>query len=465
MAFNSHRIVVVMLLTSIAGGCATRYVERDLSKDEFSDNFGDVVVSQTSEALKKKPLTCLGVLPFIATRAEYSPTDDVRKAIHAQLAPTGVRLIPLQKIDQLFKKELSTEANIAALSSANNCDTYLSGEVTERSTRFWGIYSEVKVGARLQIRQLNQGQPLWEGRHIAIVRDGGLPLNPATAVTTTISAGANLRQEQVTRTTHDLARRLVGAIPSLTFQETPLANDLSPDKDSASNSQSQQAANLASLKTELKGMPPFDVEQRLTDELSSDRWTASKEREEVAELLIAKAPSNSLGYREMAKSKLAHGQGAMAVIYGKKLVQLEPDDPDSQFLLGRAYLKAAKPDEAVQPLLKAAGADIPKPVYFTALGLSYSQQGKYALAIAAYTKALELTPDDSFALLQLGMAQSFEGDEEEAALSIRKSIVVAIASNERASAEKSLVALQSLGLENRISAEDLQALKERIHRL
>jgi tetratricopeptide (TPR) repeat protein len=152
-------------------------------------------------------------------------------------------------------------------------------------------------------------------------------------------------------------------------------------------------------------------------------------------------------------------------MYGKKLVQLEPDNSDNHFLLGRAYLKAEKPEEATQPLLKAAGADLPKPVYFTALGLSYAQQGKYGLAIASYKKGLEFAPTDSFALLQLGMTQAFAGDEEDAALTIRQSMIAAIANNERGSAEKSLTALQSLGLDNQLSTEDLRVIKERIQRL
>ena len=155
----------------------------------------------------------------------------------------------------------------------------------------------------------------------------------------------------------------------------------------------------------------------------------------------------------------------MAVMYGKKLVQLEPANPDNQFLLGRAYLKAEKPEEATQPLLKAAGAELPKQVYFTALGLSYTQQGKFELAVASYKKALEFAPKDSFALLQLGMTQAFAGDDEDAAKTIRQSMIAAIANNERTSAEKSLNALHSLGLDNQLSTEDLRNIKERIQRL
>ena len=44
-------------------------------------------------------------------------------------------------------------------------------------------------------------------------------------------------------------------------------------------------------------------------------------------------------------------------------------------------------------------------------------------------------------------------------------MIAAIANNERASAEKSLTALQSLGLDTQLSAEDLRAIKDRIQRL
>jgi Flp pilus assembly protein TadD len=200
-------------------------------------------------------------------------------------------------------------------------------------------------------------------------------------------------------------------------------------------------------------------------ELTGSQWTSYKDREVLAELLIAKAPQNPLGYAEMAKSRLAVGQGGMAIAYAKKLTELAPNEPDHQFLLGRAYLKANKPAESLPPLLRAAGADLPKPVYFSGLGIAYAQQGQYLLAVAAYKKSLELDPTNGFALLQMGMAQAFAGDEEEAALSIRRSIIIAIANHEKASAENGLNALASLGLESQLSKDELKLIEEKVRKL
>ncbi len=461
---NTARFITFGLLSLFVAGCATRYVERDLSKEEVTDNMGDVVVSQTSDAVKKHPPKCLAVLPLAAAKPEYEPTEDIRKAIHSHLAPTGVKLVPLQKVDAVYDKRLSVRDHMAAINAGTGCDAYIAGEVTEKNTRFWGIYSEVKIGAKLQMLRAEQDKPIWEGKHTAVVRDGGIPWNPVTAVTSAVSAGSNLRQEQITRITHDLARRLVHAIPGLKYQEELISDNSQADTDSKVPIAPKALAPLANFKAELKDKTDTEIEKLLVDELSGSKWTG-KDREELAELLVAKFAQNPLGYAEMAKIKLNARQGGQAVNYAKKLVQLAPNVAENQFLLGRAYLVTDKPREALPWLLKAVGSESPKPIYYTGLGLAYAQEGLYPLAIAAYRKSLEHEPVNQFTLMQLGMAQAFAGENEEAAVTIRKSIIVAIANNERSSAENSLNVLNSLGLDSQLTEDDLLALQERIKKL
>lgn len=458
---NITRWIIMGMSTLLMAGCATRYVERDVSKEEVTDNLGDVVVSQATDVIKKQPPKCLAVLPLAASKLDYEPTDDVRKAIHSHLAPTGVKLLPLQQVDGLYDKRLSIKDNVAALSVTTGCDSYITGEVTDKNSRFWGIYSEVKIGAKLQIFRAGQDKPIWEGKHIAVVRDGGIPLNPVAAVTSAVSAGANLRQEQVTRTTHDLARRLVHAIPGLRFQE-----ELVVESKVAELKEPEKAPEppLIALRSQLNQKTDSEIERILVNELQGSKWIG-KDRLELAELLISKAPQNPVGYSEVAKLKLGTGEGGSAVNYAKKLVQLSPNDAESHFLLGRAYLKADKPADALPSLLKAAGSELPKAVYYSGVGIAYAQQGRYSLAIAAYEKSLELDPRNQFTLMQLGMAQAFSGDDEEAASTIRRGIIVAIANNEKSGAENGLNALTSLGLEKQLSKDEMQALQDRIRKL
>lgn len=453
---------MLLLGSLVVSGCATRYVERDPAKEALADNLGDVVVSQSSESIKKDPPRCIAVLPLTAAKPALAPTDSVRKAIHSHLAPTGVRLIPIQKVDAIIDKRLSVKENTALISTATGCDAVVSGEVLEKSSRFWGVYSEVKIGAQLKIFRVGVEKPIWEGKHIAVVRDGGVPLNPVSALSSIVSAGSNLREEQVTRTTHDLARRLVHAIPGLKFNEESVSQLTQTDNQFI---EKPAIAPLAKLKSEIEALPVVEAEHVLVKELSGPDWPNYKDREMLAEILISKAPQNSVGYAEMAKAKLAIGQSGLAVVYAKKLTEISPNEPDHQFLLGRAYLKADKPAESLPPLLRAAGADIPKPVYFSGLGIAYAQQGKYPLAVAAYQKSLALDPANAFTLLQLGMAQAFAGDEEEAADTIRRSIIIAIANHEKASAENGLNVLASLGLESLLSQDELKLIQEKVRKL
>jgi Flp pilus assembly protein TadD len=219
------------------------------------------------------------------------------------------------------------------------------------------------------------------------------------------------------------------------------------------------------LKSEIEALSAGEAELALVRELNGPRWTNHKDREVLADMLVTKAPANPIGYAEMARAKLVAGQGGMAVVYAKKLVELSPLDPEHQFLLGRAYLRANKPAESLQPLLKAAGADIPKPVYFSGLGIAYSQQGQYLIAVAAYQKSLALDPVNSYTQLQMGIAQALAGDEKEAAVTIRQSIITAIANNEKTNAETGLNALASLGLESRLNQVELKLIQEKVGKL
>jgi hypothetical protein len=139
-------------------GCATRYVQGNPSTVNSDDMIGDVVISEAAAEYASSPPVCLGLMPFTVSRQSFSPVEDVRKAFHAHLAPTGIRLISLQKIDTLIDSSAAEEKNLQKVAEATQCDTLITGEVTDRKTRFWGVYSEVRAGARLKIIRVSTGR-------------------------------------------------------------------------------------------------------------------------------------------------------------------------------------------------------------------------------------------------------------------------------------------------------------------
>jgi len=442
-------------------GCATRYVQGNPSTEKSDDLMGDVVISEAAADYESSPPLCLGLMPFTVSNQAFAPAEDIRKAFHAHIAPTGIRLISLQKIDALIDPKATTEKNLQKVAEVTHCDTLITGEVTERKTRFWGIYSEVRAGARLKIVRVSAGKVIWDGSHTAVMRDGGVPLNPASLVGGAVSAGINLRDEQIKRTVHDLARRLVYAIPQLRYiEDTPVvANAKSvPQPD-------PKAAPVESFLSSLESRTDEEKKNSLVAALEGDLWVSPKDRLAIAESLIRLDKRYTRAYVEASAAKLRLSEPTQALELAKQAVKIDAANADAQFQLGRAYLHLNQADQALQPFLIAVAGPAPQSLHFNALGLAYNQTGRHEMAAAAFTKSLELDKDNPFSLLQLGLAHVGMGDETEAAKIVRKSMIISIAANDAAAARRSLNLFKAMNLNTKISEEELKAIEERIEKI
>ena len=450
-------------------GCATRYVERDPDKEDSTDALGDVVVSKTSEDFSKNPPLCLGILPLSAAKKEFEPTQDLRKAIHAHLAPTGIILLPLQRIDASLAPGATDPARLQAVFAATGCDTLMTGEISERQSRFWGVYSEVKMAAALQITRVSTGQVIWRGKHTAVLRAGGLPLDPFSALSGVISAGVNLRDEQLTRTTHDLARRLVAAIPQLKFAEKD--SDLAQGAGARLAGQAIPAPGLVgrpsvhAFVSSIEQRPAAQLGPALASALASEDWPEPADRIVLGEFWLKKDSQSSAALFEIASARLALDEPAAALGAAKRAIQIDGQAPEYQFLLGRIYLRLEQPAQATQAMLKAVGAPNPKAMYFTALGLAYNQLGDYALAVAALSRSLQLEPGKAYAMLQIGVAYVGMGDDAEAAKALRQSMILSIANNDHRNASRALAAFKAMDLQAQVSVDELDALEAKIGKL
>ena len=460
MRFSYQPLLLAACVFAGLSGCATRYVQGNPSTEKSDDLMGDVVISEAAAEYESAPPVCLGLMPFTASNQAFAPVDDVRKAFHAHLAPTGIRLISLQKIDALIDASATAERNLQKIAMATQCDTLITGEVTERKTRFWGIYSEIRAGARLQIIRVSTGKVIWDGRHTAVMRDGGIPLNPLSLVGGAVSAGVNLRDEQAKRTVHDLARRLVHAIPQLKY-----IDDMSVVANARAVTPEPKAEPVQSFLASLESQTDQEKKNGLIAALEVDLWRAPRDRLAIAESLIRLDQSNARGYAEASVAKLSLSEPAQALELAKTAVKIDAANPDHQFQLGRTYLHLNQADQALRPFLNAVSVANPKSLHFNALGLAYNQTGRHELAAAAFTKSLELDQDNPFSLLQLGLAHVGMGDEVEAAKSVRKSMILSIAANDAAAARRSLNLFKAMNLNTKISEEELKAIEERIEKI
>jgi hypothetical protein len=449
-----------VLALALLSGCATRYVAGNVDKPGSGDGIGDVVAFETAADFTAKPPLCLGVLPLTLDKPEFAPTDDVRKALHAHLAPSGITLVALQKVDALVDKSRAEAQNLRAVAAGTGCDTLLTGEITERSSRFWGVYSEVRLGASLRMTRVSSGQVIWRGKHTAVVRGGGMPMDVVSTIGGVVAAGVNVRDEQLTRTTHDVARRLVAAIPSLHY---------APDRDLVATAAAPVPASggaVLSVHGFISGIeqhPVPQLEGELLVALDGPGWPAPQDRIAIADFLLQKAPRSSRAMQELASARLQTGEPEAALAMGTKALAIAPHTPELHFLQGRAYLQLDRPAEAVRAFVRAAAAAPHASAnYFTAMGVAYNQLGSYDRAVAALDKSLQLEPGRPYAHVQIGVAYAGAGDDAAAARALRQAAVLSLAAADRVGAAKALRTLQAMGLESQLSAEELDALESRI---
>ena len=452
-----------VLALALLSSCATRYVAGNVDKPGSGDGIGDVVAFETAADFNAKPPLCLGVLPLTLVKPEFGPADDVRKALHAHLAPSGIALVPLQKVDALTVKSGDEAQNLGAVAKGSGCDTLLSGEVTERSSRFWGVYSEVRLGASLRMTRVSTGQVIWRGKHTAVVRGGGMPMDVISAIGGVVAAGANVREEQLTRTTHDVARRLVAAIPNLKY---------APDRDLVATAASPvpasggAAVSVHAFISSVEQHPLPQLEGELVEALDGTAWTGPQDRIVIADFLLQKAPRSSRAMQEIASARLRLGEPDAALAMGTKALLIAPQNPELHFLQGRAYLQLDRPTEAARAFVQAAAA-APQPSanYFTAMGVAYNQLGSYDRAVAALGKSLELEPGRPYVHLQMGVAYVGAGDDAAAARALHQSAVLSLAVGDPGAATKALRTLKAMGIEGQLPAEDLEALENRVAKL
>jgi tetratricopeptide (TPR) repeat protein len=295
------------------------------------------------------------------------------------------------------------------------------------------------------------------------MRDGGVPLNPVSLVGGVVSAGANLRDEQIKRTVHDLARRLVHAIPQLKYiDDMPV---VATAKAAPQSEPRPEPVTVQSFLASLESSPDEEKKNSLMAALDGDLWRLPKDRLAIAESLMRIDQNNPRAYVEASEAKLSLSEPAQALELAKKAVKIDASNPDYQFQLGRTYLHLNQADQALPPFLNAVSVSNPKSLHFNALGLAYNQTGRHEMAVAAFTKSLELDKDNPFSLLQLGLAHVGMGDEAEAARIVRKSMIISIAANDAAAARRSLNLFKAMNLNTKVSEEELKAIEERIEKI
>lgn len=148
--------------------------------------------------------------------------EQIRMVFYSHLAPAQFRDIELRKVDHLISKMYPEErTNHKKIAEALGCNYLLTGKITDYSKDFFLFYSQIVIGAELQLIQANNDDILWEGKYVAESHASAIPLSPIGAVKGLYDTTNHLSDEEVLKVSDVLARQLVRTIPEPQGQESP----------------------------------------------------------------------------------------------------------------------------------------------------------------------------------------------------------------------------------------------------
>lgn len=397
--------VTAIALSALLSGCGTTYVSDaqkargDAGASASEGMLQEPVYFEVNPAMTERVPDCIHVLPF----ADPKGLDvglHFRRAFHAQLSVTGVRLVPLQAIER------STPEKIAKV---QNCGFALQGEVNENRRLFLGVYSEYKAGATVRLVHLPSGEVYWSGSHTMVKRSGGIPIGIISSIAGAASAAKNLESDQAVRVSYELAYRMVRSIPNLQYIE--------PDSAAVALSDEQPKA--------APSVAPRSDREKLT----------------------------------MAAEQADHS----AVLALVQDMQTKGDQHFDLFgFRGRAYQGLGQHEKASSDFITAIAMGDNTDTAYLSLGRSYAALGRFDFAAAAFDKAVALNQKNLDALVLGGLAHAANGDQDAAYQQLRQALVASLAVTDKASAQRAVNALRSTGLFEQLTEKDRMFLQTQL---
>ena len=114
-----------------------------------------------------------------------------------------------------------------------------------------------------------------------------------------------------------------------------------------------------------------------------------------------------LGYESLGKREEAEAQYKKAVEAYKKYFEEHRDDAEAHYNLGQTYANLGQYSEAIREYREATKLKEDDPDMFYDLGVAYTKLAQYDAAAAAFSKSLEIDPDNYRA--QDGLDDAKEG--------------------------------------------------------
>lgn len=188
-----------------------------------------------------KKITTVAILPFQNKTEKKGAEDTLRTCFFTNFSTKGYNLVKLEEIDERLNLAGINAGNINEedtfkLGKIVKADALLYGTVTKCSKRFFGVYSQIVIGAEIKLVDAGCSRIIYQADHTETNHSGSVPVSPFSIPEAVIESSINVREKVITDTADRLAKKFIMAMPgkdfvsSLNAHVISIKNDESPAK-------------------------------------------------------------------------------------------------------------------------------------------------------------------------------------------------------------------------------------------
>ena len=174
---------------------------------------------QGRRIILRNPPKSIAILPF-GNQTESEDIDEfVRTTFYSHLCARPYKDIELHEVDRKLKihnlnqHDQLTQKSAKQLGRILGCDAVVIGKVTEYRRLYAGIYSQMAVGAAIDVWDTRSGKQIWSDQHTTRNHEGGIPLALTDIAMISIRSGLNLTESEKIKTVDELSRYLSSRVP------------------------------------------------------------------------------------------------------------------------------------------------------------------------------------------------------------------------------------------------------------
>ena len=189
---------------------------------------------------ERNEITTVAILPFKNKSEKKGSEDILRKCFFANLTTKGYNVLRLEEVDERLNLDAINASNldredVYKVGRIVKADAIVYGTVTKCSKKFFGIYSQVVMGAEMKMVEVRSSKVIWQADHVEKTHSDSMPVpvSPLGIPESVVESSFNVREKVIADTADRLAKKFIVCIPAKNFDSSLSANVISLKYNSA----------------------------------------------------------------------------------------------------------------------------------------------------------------------------------------------------------------------------------------